>query len=510
MICDATSAAFAMELPWDKLDVVTWSWQKVLGGEAAHGMLALSPRAVGGWRATPRLAAAQGVPHDQRRPLSAGIFRGDTINTPSMLCVEDALDGLRWAERHGGLPALVARSEANLAAVAGWVARTPWAEFLAADPAMRSCTSICLRIPPLVRGARPRRAGRAVKRWPRCWSGEGVAFDIASYRDAPPGLRIWGGATVETADIEALLPWLDWAQWAVCRARFARASTRRSTRPDLPAPNPALLPSGLLDLLPPEAETEAAAVGRVDGGVRRAWLRAGQAPAGGVRGRAAGRHRRRHAGPDLPPHGPGHAPHDGRARGHDAAGRAHRRHAHAPRPRARCGCAMPANACVCAAARSAGPAGGAGGHRADRLDTPAADAEMVLLAAEALDALGLTRVSFDLTLPPLAPALLDDAGITGPQRQALAHALDRKDAAAVAQHGGPLAGLLTDLLLSAGPAGPALDVLDRGDAAACRRGRHVPAAARDRAGHPGPGAEAAADAWTRSSSAGSAITPASA
>ena len=213
VISDATSAAFAMALPFEKLDVVTWSWQKVLGGEAAHGMLALSPRAVA------RLESykpAWPLPKVFRLPsggkLSAGIFRGETINTPSMLCVEDALDGLRWAEGIGGLPALIARSEANLAAVAAWVERTPWVDFLAADPATRSCTSICLRITaPWFTALAPEEQAKAAKRQASLLEKEGVAFDIASYRDAPPGLRIWGGATVETADIEALLPWLDWA-----------------------------------------------------------------------------------------------------------------------------------------------------------------------------------------------------------------------------------------------------------------------------------------------------------
>ena len=213
VICDATSAAFAMALPFEKLDVVTWSWQKVLGGEAAHGMLALSPRAVA------RLEShkpAWPLPKVFRLTiggkLSAGIFRGETINTPSMLCVEDALDGLRWAEGVGGLPALIARSEANLAAVAAWVERTPWAGFLAADPATRSCTSICLRITaPWFTALAPDEQAKAAKQLASLLDKEGVAFDVASYRDAPPGLRIWGGATVETSDIEALLPWLDWA-----------------------------------------------------------------------------------------------------------------------------------------------------------------------------------------------------------------------------------------------------------------------------------------------------------
>lgn len=213
VICDATSAAFAMALPFEKLDVVTWSWQKVLGGEAAHGMLALSPRAVArlesykpAWPLPKLFRLTSGG------KLSAGLFRGETINTPSMLCVEDALDGLRWAEGIGGLPALIARSEANLAAVAAWVDRTPWVGFLAADPATRSCTAICLRITaPWFIALVPDEQARAAKRLASLLDREGVAFDVASYRDAPPGLRLWGGATVETGDIEALLPWIDWA-----------------------------------------------------------------------------------------------------------------------------------------------------------------------------------------------------------------------------------------------------------------------------------------------------------
>ena len=211
VICDATSAAFAMELPYDKLDVVTWSWQKALGGEAAHGMLALSPRAVARLESyRPAWPLPKVFRLTSGGKLNEGIFRGETINTPSMLCVEDALDGLRWAEAEGGLPALKRRSEANLAAIAGWVERTPWVEFLCADPATRSATSICLVLP----GAE---AGVA-KRMATLLEAEGVAYDIASHRDAPAGLRIWGGATVELADIEALLPWLDWA-YAEAQAR---------------------------------------------------------------------------------------------------------------------------------------------------------------------------------------------------------------------------------------------------------------------------------------------------
>lgn len=221
VICDATSAAFAMALPWDRLDVVTWSWQKVLGGEAAHGMLALSPRAVARLeRAVPARPLPKIFRLTQNGRLMEGIFKGETINTPSMLCVEDALDGLRWAERIGGLPALIRRSEANLAAVAGWVANSDWAAFLAEQPHQRSCTAICLRIAaPWFQGldqeARREAAGELVALLER----EGVAYDVGSHRDAPPGLRLWGGATVNAADIEDLLPWLDWAYAAVAAGR---------------------------------------------------------------------------------------------------------------------------------------------------------------------------------------------------------------------------------------------------------------------------------------------------
>jgi phosphoserine aminotransferase len=213
VICDATSAAFAMELPWEKLDVVTWSWQKALGGEAAHGMLALSPRAVARLlsyrppRALPKIFRLT-----SGGKLIEGIFVGETINTPSMLCVEDALDGLRWAERIGGLPGLIARSEANLACIADWVATSEWAGFLARSAATRSPTSICLTVvAPWFVALDAGTQAKAAKRLAALLEAEDVAYDIASYRDAPPGLRIWGGATVETADIAALLPWLDWA-----------------------------------------------------------------------------------------------------------------------------------------------------------------------------------------------------------------------------------------------------------------------------------------------------------
>jgi len=214
-ICDATSAVFAMDLPWSKLDVVTWSWQKVLGGEAAHGMLALSPRAVERLESyTPPRPLPKIFRLTKGGKLISGIFEAATINTPSMLAVEDAVDALRWAREIGGLPALIARSEANLAAIAKWAGDSEWADFLASDPAARSSTSICLKIvdPWFVALDEADRAA-AAKKIGTILDAEGVAFDIGSYKDAPAGLRVWGGATVDTADVEALLPWLDWA-WA--------------------------------------------------------------------------------------------------------------------------------------------------------------------------------------------------------------------------------------------------------------------------------------------------------
>jgi phosphoserine aminotransferase len=212
-ICDATSAVFAMELPWGKLDVVTWSWQKVLGGEAAHGMIALSPRAV------ERLAThkpAWPIPKIFRMAkdgkLIEGIFKGDTINTPSLLCVEDQIDALRWALKIGGLPSLIARSRGNLGALEEWVGASKWAAFLAENPKTRSSTSVCLKIVDRDVAALPapdqaKFAGAIAGLLEK----EGVALDIGAYRDAPPGLRIWCGATVEQADLEALTLWLDWA-----------------------------------------------------------------------------------------------------------------------------------------------------------------------------------------------------------------------------------------------------------------------------------------------------------
>jgi phosphoserine aminotransferase len=222
-ICDATSAVFAMDLPWDRLDVVTWSWQKVLGGEAAHGMLALSPRAVARLESyTPPWPLPKIFRLTSKGKLIAGIFAAETINTPSLLLVEDALDGLKWAEGLGGLAALKARSLANLGAIERWVARTGWIGFLAEDPAIRSSTSVCLKIIDDWFQRLPADAQRAqVKQLEALLEAEGVAYDVAGHRDALPGLRIWCGATVEARDVEALLPWLDWAYGEVRRAAAA-------------------------------------------------------------------------------------------------------------------------------------------------------------------------------------------------------------------------------------------------------------------------------------------------
>jgi len=212
-ICDATSAVFAMELPWAKLDVVTWSWQKALGGEGAHGMLALGPRAVERLEShRPAWPLPKIFRLTKDGKLNEAIFRGETINTPSLLCVEDALDGLAWAESHGGLPALVRHAEDNLALVADWIAESDWAAFLAAEPRARSSTSICLKIvDPWFAGLPDSAQRAAVKALAGLLEAEGVAYDIAAHRDAPPGLRLWGGATVAKQDLAALLPWLDWA-----------------------------------------------------------------------------------------------------------------------------------------------------------------------------------------------------------------------------------------------------------------------------------------------------------
>lgn len=220
-ICDATSAAFAMDLPWDKLDVTTWSWQKVLGGEGQHGMLVLSPRAVERLTTySPPWPMPKIFRLTQGGKLIEGVFKGETINTPSMLCVEDALDGLDWAAQVGGLKGLIARSRANLAAIEAWVGRAGWVGFLADKP-VRSNTSVCLKIVDPKIAALPAEAQAAVpKAIVAALEQEKVAFDIDAYRDAPPGLRIWAGATVETRDLEALFPWLD---WAFARARATHA-----------------------------------------------------------------------------------------------------------------------------------------------------------------------------------------------------------------------------------------------------------------------------------------------
>ena len=212
-ICDATSACFAQALPWDKLDVVTFSWQKALGGEAAHGVLILGPRAV---QRLESYAPPWPLPKLFRMTkggkLNAEIFEGATINTPSMLCVEDYLDALRWAAEEGGLSELIRRADANLSVLARWVDETDWVDFLASDPATRSNTSVCLKVvaPQVVRLDAAAQADFA-KRLAARLEKEGAAFDVGGYRDAPPGLRIWCGATVETSDVEALIPWLDWA-----------------------------------------------------------------------------------------------------------------------------------------------------------------------------------------------------------------------------------------------------------------------------------------------------------
>jgi len=224
-ICDATSAAFAMDLPWQKLDVVTWSWQKALGGEAAHGMLALSPRAI---ERLENHVPAWPLPKIFRLTkggkLIDGVFVGETINTPSMLCVEDALDGLDWAASVGGVSALIGRAEANLAVLTAWVEQTDWVEFLAERREIRSATSVCLSITDTWFAVMAEADKRAVvKEIAGLLEADDIAYDIAGHRDAPPGLRIWAGATVEHADLVALLPWLNWAYGAVKANRQSAA-----------------------------------------------------------------------------------------------------------------------------------------------------------------------------------------------------------------------------------------------------------------------------------------------
>jgi phosphoserine aminotransferase len=212
-ICDATSAAFAQPLDFAKLDVVTMSWQKVLGGEAAHGMLILSPRAVERLTSyTPPWPLPKIFRLTNGGKLIEGIFEGETINTPSMLCVEDYLDTLNWAKSIGGLKALMARADANTKAIADWVAATPWVDFLAKQPAIRSNTSVCLRIvDPAVTALTAAAQAAFIKGLVASLEKENIAYDIDAYRDAPPGLRVWCGATVERNDVEALTHWLDWA-----------------------------------------------------------------------------------------------------------------------------------------------------------------------------------------------------------------------------------------------------------------------------------------------------------
>jgi phosphoserine aminotransferase len=212
-ICDATSAAFAQKLDWAKLDVVTYSWQKALGGEAAHGVLILSPRAVERLEThTPAWPMPKLFRMTKSGKINAEIFEGATINTPSMLCVEDYLDALAWSKDVGGLKGLNARADANFAALAAWVEKTPWVDFLAVEPATRSNTSVCLKVVDPRIAALPADAqADFAKKLASVLEKEKAAYDIGGYRDAPPGLRIWCGCTIETADVEALTPWLDWA-----------------------------------------------------------------------------------------------------------------------------------------------------------------------------------------------------------------------------------------------------------------------------------------------------------
>ena len=212
-ICDATSAAFAMDLPWQKLDVVTFSWQKVLGGEAAHGMLVLSPHAVARLESyTPPWPLPKIFRMTKGGKIVDGIFEGETINTPSMLALEDYLDALTWAEGLGGLKALIARSQDNLGVLDRWVRKSDWAAFLASEQGSRSNTSVCLKIvDPWFKGLDGDAQADAAKKIASLLEKEGVAYDVAGYRSAPPGLRIWCGATVDKSDLEALTPWLDWA-----------------------------------------------------------------------------------------------------------------------------------------------------------------------------------------------------------------------------------------------------------------------------------------------------------
>jgi phosphoserine aminotransferase len=224
-ICDATSAAFAQALPFDKLDVVTFSWQKVLGSEAAHGMIVLSPRAVERLENyTPAWPLPKIFRMTKGGKLNEGIFEGETINTPSMLCVEDYLDALEWAKSIGGMPALMKRADANLAKIEAWVENTPWAEFLARDKRIRSNTSVCIAVVDSeVKALNADEQAAFIKAMAGTLEKENAAYDVAGHRDAPPHIRIWAGATVETLNIELLLPWLDWA-FAVAKAALPKAA----------------------------------------------------------------------------------------------------------------------------------------------------------------------------------------------------------------------------------------------------------------------------------------------
>jgi phosphoserine aminotransferase len=224
-ICDATSAAFAQKLDWPKLDVVTFSWQKALGGEAAHGMLILSPRAAARLESyKPAWPLPKIFRLTKGGKLNEGIFAGETLNTPSMLCVEDYIDTLQWSKSVGGLQALRARADANAQAIADWVARTPWIEHLPKDPATRSNTSVCLRLADAsLAKLAPEAQLSFIKSMEAMLEKEGAAYDVANHRDAPPSLRIWCGCTVERADVEALTPWLDWA-FSEAKAELPKAA----------------------------------------------------------------------------------------------------------------------------------------------------------------------------------------------------------------------------------------------------------------------------------------------
>ena len=212
-ICDATSAVFAQDIDWRKLDVATYSWQKVLGGEAQHGMLILSPRAIERLESyTPPWPLPKLFRMTNKGKVMDDLFEGQTINTPSMLCLEDYMDALAFVETIGGLKGAMARADANAKAIADWVAKTPWVDFVAVDPATRSNTSVCLKVvDPEIAALSPELREDLPRRMTARLEQEGVAYDIAAYRAAPPGLRVWTGSTVETSDVEALMPWLDWA-----------------------------------------------------------------------------------------------------------------------------------------------------------------------------------------------------------------------------------------------------------------------------------------------------------